>query len=110
MGHAVFLPEVGTDPLGLSDEWIVLDERVIVQDEVTGEGGKVREAGQQTEKDVGPQCTPHVSTRSCHGGSSSAGLRLQPNSNIEYRNSKQIQSTNAPGFKTQTGRAMVLVI
>jgi hypothetical protein len=33
-----------------------------------------------------------------------ASLWPQPNSNIEIRNSKQIQSTNAPMFKTETQR------
>src|SRR4030042_1062845 len=33
-----------------------------------------------------------------------AGLWPQPNPNIEIRNSKQIQNTNAPMFKTQTRR------
>jgi|APFre7841882590_1041340.scaffolds.fasta_scaffold145124_1 GAF domain-containing protein len=41
----------------------------------------------------------------CH-----SGLRLRSNSNLEIRNSKQIQNSNAPRFKTETQQPTALVI
>jgi hypothetical protein len=39
-----------------------------------------------------------------------ADLWPHPNPNLEIRNSKQIQNTNAPMFKTETKQLTVLVI
>ena len=66
LGHTVFLREVVADPLRLPDEGVVLDERVIIQDEVPGEGGEIDDAGKKGDDEARPNRTQVVPFQSDH--------------------------------------------